>query len=128
MQTLLTNGIRISVETKYQHSQSDALADRYIHSYRITMLNESNDDVQLLKRHWFIVNSKGIVREVEGEGVIGKQPILAPGESHQYVSWSPLNTDIGKMHGHYTFIKVDSEEVFSVQIPAFKLICPFKNN
>jgi len=128
MQTLVTNGIRISVETKYQHSQSDALANRYIHSYRITISNESSHEVQLLKRHWYIVNSKGIVREVEGDGIIGKQPILAPGDSHQYVSWSPLNTDLGKMHGYYTFTKVKEEEFFSVHIPEFKLICPFKNN
>ena len=128
MQTLVTNGIRISVETKYQHSQSDSLANRFIHSYRITIANESAHQVQLLKRHWFIVNSKGIIREVEGEGVIGKQPILSPGESHQYVSWSPLNTDLGKMHGYYTFKTIESDNIFKVQIPEFKLICPHKNN
>lgn len=128
MQTLVTNGIRISVETKYQQNQSDALASRYIHSYRITISNESAHKVQLMKRHWFIVNSKGIIREVEGDGVIGKQPVLSPGESHQYVSWSPINTDMGKMYGYYTFNTIDSENTFKVQIPEFKLICPFKNN
>ena len=128
MQTSITNGIRINVETKYQANQSDSLANRFIHSYRITITNEGGNEVQLMKRHWFIVNAKGTVREVEGDGVIGKQPVLLPGESHQYVSWSPLNTDVGKMYGFYTFISLESGEPFKVIIPEFKLICPFKNN
>ncbi|MDH3648348.1 MAG: ApaG domain, partial [Saprospiraceae bacterium] len=84
--------------------------------------------VQLLKKHWFIFDSSGKVKEVEGDGVIGKQPILEPGQSHEYSSWCPLATAVGKMHGYYTMMRLDDRSLFQVGIPAFDLIAPFKLN
>ena len=128
METLFTNGIRVSVETQYQPTYSRPLELKFIFSYHITIENLSSETVQLLRREWEIFDSNGVIRKVEGEGVIGKQPVLAPGESHQYASWSPLTTEMGKMSGVYIFRRdVDNHE-FRVDIPDFRLIAPFKLN
>ena len=81
-----------------------------------------------LSRHWFIFDSNGTHREVEGEGVIGVQPILEPGEIHEYVSGCNLKTEMGKMWGAYTFKRIVDEQLFDVQIPEFQLLCSFKLN
>ena len=126
--SLVTHGIRITVETFYEADMSRPVLHRYVHSYRITIDNESEDMVQLLSRHWFIHDSNGSLREVQGEGVIGKQPLIAPGETHQYISQCPLMTDIGRMYGYYTMKRESSEEEIEVDIPEFLLIAPFKSN
>ncbi len=128
MDTLTTNGIKISVETFYQQNYSRPLENKYIFAYRIHIENRSSKTVQLMRRHWYIKDSSGSVREVEGEGVIGKQPVLRPGEGHQYVSWSPLISDIGKMYGTYLMLNKETKSQFRVSIPEFKLIAPFKQN
>ncbi len=128
METLITKGIKVSVETQYQSAYSRPLEMKYVFSYHIKIENLSNDTVQLLRRHWYIFDSNGVIREVEGEGVIGKQPILQPGESHEYASWSPLMTEMGKMYGSYLFVRESDEEQFRVQIPEFFLLAPFKLN
>ena len=128
METLITNGIKISVETFYQKSYSRPLENKYIFAYRIYIENLSSKTVRLMRRHWYIKDSSGTIREVEGEGVIGKQPTLSPGESHQYVSWSPLVSDIGKMYGTFLMLNKDTGSQFRVSIPEFKLIAPFKLN
>lgn len=128
MEALTTRGIKVSVETQYQQAYSRPLEMKYIFSYHITIENLSNETVQLLRRHWYIFDSTGVIREVEGEGVIGKQPILEPGESHQYASWSPLMTEMGKMYGSYLFINQVDGEQFRVEIPEFHLLAPFKLN
>ena len=128
MNTLTTNGITVSVETFYQHDQSNARIKQYIHAYRVTIENKSDLTVQLLRRHWFIVDSLGARREVEGEGVIGKQPTLSPGESHQYMSYCPLKSDIGKMYGTFLMAIRPDENEFFVRIPEFKLIAPHRLN
>lgn len=128
METLTTQGIRISVEPFYLPHESIPIQHRYVFAYRITIQNQSTETVQLLRRHWYIVESNGIVREVEGEGVVGLQPVLEPGESHQYTSWCPIMTDIGKMHGTFQMVKLENAATFEVQIPAFKLMPPFKMN
>ncbi len=128
MPTLVTNGISINVKMTYQNKHSDPSSMRYIHSYQITIENKSRTEVKLLKRHWFIQSGHGEIREVKGDGVIGKQPVLKPGEKHQYVSWAPLNTALGKMYGYYTFINTENLTEFEVKIPEFKLVAPFKNN
>ncbi len=87
METLTTQGIRISVEPFYLPHESIPIQHRYVFAYRVTILNQSPDTVQLLRRHWHIVESNGVRREVEGEGIVGLQPMLAPGESHQEVYW-----------------------------------------
>lgn len=128
METKITNGIKVSVETFYQDDYSRPIENKYIFAYRITIENRSDNTVQLMRRHWYIYDSNGIMREVEGDGVIGQQPILAPGEKHQYISWSHLFTDIGKMHGFYSFIRQIDGEMFKVAIPEFQLCTPFKKN
>jgi ApaG protein len=124
----ITNGIRVSVETFYQDEYSRPMDNRFIFAYRITIENNSMYTVQLMRRHWYIHDSNGITREVEGEGVIGQQPILLPREVHQYVSWSHLFTDIGKMRGYYIFVRQVDGEMFRVDIPEFSMIVPFKMN
>ena len=128
METLITRGIRVSVEPAYQPAYSKPLEFRFIFSYRITIENLSTSTVQLLRRHWVIWDSHGQIREVEGEGVIGEQPILIPGQTHQYESWCQLATDVGKMHGSYLMVDLGKGEEFSADIPQFTMIAPFKFN
>lgn len=123
-----TNGITVSVETFYQDDYSRPFEHKYIFAYRITIKNNSDYTVQLMTRHWYVYDSNGVMREVEGEGVIGLLPILAPNETHQYISWSHLFTDMGKMHGYYTFIRQIDSESFKVIIPEFHLVAPYKLN
>lgn len=128
METLITNGIRVSVETSYQPNYSDPAENKFIFAYRITIENLGRQTVQLLRRHWIITESTGVVREVEGEGVIGRQPVIQPGELHQYVSWSHISTGLGKMAGTYQMILSDSQESFVAEIPEFQLVAPFLLN
>ena len=128
MDTLITNDVRISVEAFYQPNYSKPDAGEYVFAYRITIENLNPFTVQLLRRHWLIFDSAGERREVEGEGVIGKQPILQPGGVHQYVSWSNLNSEIGSMQGTYQFSRADTNEIFEVDIPVFRLITPYRLN
>jgi len=128
METLTTKGVKINVETLYQVEHSNPVSNKYIHAYRITIVNTNDYTVQLMRRHWYILDSNGTLREVEGEGVIGQQPILPPGKAHRYVSWSPLATDIGKMYGSFKMMRQYDNSDFEVEIPEFKLIAPFKNN
>jgi ApaG protein len=123
-----TNGIKVSVEAFYQYEYSRPIDNKYIFAYRISIENNSDYTVQLMTRHWYVHDSNGIVREVEGEGVIGLLPILAPHEIHQYISWSHLFTDIGKMHGYYNFVRQIDGESFRVMIPEFHLVAPYKLN
>ena len=128
METYITKGIKISVESFYNEKHSDPEHSRFVHSYTVIIENKSEDTVQLLRRHWIIVDSLGPVREVEGEGVIGEKPVLSPGESHEYMSWCPLHTEIGKMSGTFLMIDLDRKEEFFVQIPEFKLIADQRLN
>lgn len=128
METLTTNGIKITVTTSYQSKFSKPLENRFVFAYTVDIENNNDFTVQLLRRHWHILDSNGILREVEGDGVIGKQPVLSPGESHQYISWSQLLTDLGKMYGTFLMIRLTDQEAFRVRIPEFKLVAPFKLN
>jgi len=124
----VTNGVSVSVETFYQPAQSNPLSSEYLFAYRITIENLSAVPVQLLSRHWYIVDSNGSNREVEGEGVVGEQPIIEPGESYQYVSAANLRSEIGKMFGTYNMVSHYDKKGFTVNIPEFQLIAPFKMN
>jgi ApaG protein len=128
METSITNDIKVSVESIYQPSYSKPVKNEYVFAYRITIENLSNHTVQLLRRYWHIWDSNAVEREVEGEGVVGDQPILKAGQSYQYVSGCPLVTDMGTMKGYFKMQKPDTEEFFDVEIPKFQLIAPFKNN
>lgn len=124
----VTNGVSVSVETFYQFAQSNPLNGEYLFAYRITIENLSAVPVQLLSRHWYIVDSNGSNREVEGEGVVGEQPIIEPSESYQYVSAANLRSEIGKMFGTYSMVSLYDKKGFTVNIPEFQLVAPFKMN
>jgi len=128
MVSKISEGVQISVETFYQSDYSNPTNHEFMFAYRITLENHNNFAVQLLRRQWYIFDSNGENREVEGEGVVGVQPVLQPGEQFQYVSGCNLKTEMGKMHGYYTMENQNSKAQFSVKIPAFEMIVPFKNN
>jgi len=128
METLITNGIKITVQPNYEPLHSNPMGGQYLFSYHISIENLSDSVVQLLSRHWYIFDSIGERREVQGDGVIGKQPVLQPGQIHEYGSWCPLTTPIGKMSGYYTMVKLDDDSFFDVSIPSFDLLGPAKLN
>lgn len=128
METAITSSIKVSVEAMYQPTYSKPLNHEYVYAYRVTIENLGNETVQLLRRHWHIWDSNGLLREVEGEGVVGEKPVLEPEQSHQYISGCPLRTDMGKMQGTYQMKRLSDNHLFDIAIPAFKLIPPFKNN
>lgn len=124
----VTEGITISVETFYQPDYSNPIGSEFMFAYRITIENNNTFPIKLLRRHWYIIDSNGTHREVEGEGVVGVQPLLAPGESYQYVSGSNLRTEIGKMYGNYQMENQLNKKMFEVKIPEFQMVVPFKLN
>ena len=124
----VTEGVSVTVESFYQSSQSNPVNGEYLFAYRITIENFSTMPVKLLRRHWHIVDSNGSHREVEGEGVVGVQPIIEPGNSYQYVSACSLRTDMGKMYGIYKMENLYNKKELIVQIPEFQMIAPFKMN
>lgn len=124
----VTEGVSVTVETFFQPRQSNPIASEYLFAYRITIENLSTMPVKLLRRHWHIIDSNGSYREVEGEGVIGQQPVIEPSGSHQYVSACSLRTDMGKMHGTYLMENLYNKKLFKVAIPEFQMIAPFKGN
>jgi ApaG protein len=126
--TETTAGIKVSVETFYQAAQSQPLRSHFVFAYRITLVNDSMHTVQLKSRHWIITDACGMTREVQGEGVVGEQPILEPGESFQYVSGCDFNTEIGIMKGSYKFERQIDMATFDVAIPEFMMTVPHKQN
>lgn len=124
----ISEGVEISVETFYQPDYSNPKQHEYMFAYRITIDNHNNFSIQLLKRHWHIFDSNGEYREVEGEGVVGEQPVLQPGEHYQYVSGCNLNTEMGRMVGTYQMVNQNNQKIFDVNIPPFELIVPAKFN
>lgn len=124
----ITEGISITVETFYNHQESNPLMNEYSFAYRVSIDNFSNFPVKLLRRHWHIFDSNGSYREVEGEGVIGQQPVLEPGDSFQYMSGAVIRTDMGRMVGNYQMENMLNKKLFEVQIPEFDLIAPYKMN
>ena len=124
MQTLTTSGVEVKVETFYQEDYSKPIVNEFVYSYRITLFNHNSFAVQLLRRVWIITDANSDVKTVEGEGVVGRQPVLDPGDSYQYVSGCNLSTPIGKMEGLYIFDNKISGKEFEVKIPVFRLIAP----
>ena len=126
--TAVTAGVKVTVKTEYQPSYSNPLQEHFVFTYRICIENNGLNTIQLLRRKWLIFDSNGTVREVEGEGVIGVQPVLETGETHEYVSGCNLKTTIGKMMGSYLMeILIDGKQFF-VKIPEFNLIVPYRLN
>ena len=128
MITEVTEGIKISVDTTYQPAQSRPGNSLFLFAYTISIENCSSEAVRLLRRHWYIYETTGHVREVEGVGVVGLQPELAPGEIHEYTSACDLSTEIGKMHGTYLMERVSSGKRFYVTIPEFVMAVPHALN
>lgn len=128
MTTQITHNIKISVRTRFQEEHSSPNQRHYLFSYHIIIENNSEYTIQLLRRHWHIFDSSGEYREVEGEGVVGEQPILASGEVYQYESACNLSTEIGKMYGTYLMERKIDGTQFNVDIPEFELIVPSKMN
>ncbi|HEY9560877.1 MAG TPA: Co2+/Mg2+ efflux protein ApaG [Anseongella sp.] len=128
MVTKITDGIKISVETLYQPEYSNPAGEHFMFAYQIRIDNLSDHSIQLLRRNWSIFDSNGTRREVEGEGVVGQQPIIEPGESHEYVSGCNLRTEFGAMSGFYQMQRLIDGRLFNVNIPEFQLFCPFKMN
>ncbi len=128
MTTAITKGIRISVETEYQPAYSNPAQFHFVFTYRITIENLGDHTIQLLRRHWHIHDAGQEVREVEGEGVVGLQPVLEPGDVHQYVSGCNLKSGMGKMYGTYLLERIIDGEKFRVSIPEFIMVVPHKLN
>ena len=116
----INDGIDIRVEVKYLKQDSDQIKGRHAFAYTITIKNNSDSWCQLLNRHWVITDADGSTEEVQGEGVVGEQPELNPGQGFRYSSYAVIETPIGSMHGIYEFQRKDGVK-FEVSIPAFSL-------
>ena len=124
----ITKGVKVSVETEYQPSYSSPSQYHYVFTYRITIENQSEFTIQLMRRHWFIHDAGFNQREVEGYGVVGQQPVLEPGQTHQYVSGCNLKSGIGKMVGTYEMERIVDGSNFRVKIPEFMMVAPVRLN
>ncbi len=120
----VTHGVRIQVMAQYSPEQSQPLQNQWFFLYTVQISNESVETVQLISRHWIITDGNHHVKEVRGLGVVGKQPVLDPGESFQYTSGCPLSTPFGSMRGTYQMLKSDGER-FDVEIGPFALTEPY---
>ena len=124
----VTQGIKISVETNFEGTFYKNYKVHFAFGYKVSIENRSKETVQLDSRHWQIMDALNNVEMVDGEGVIGKKPILQPGESHTYSSGSLLTSPFGAMHGHYNMINLATSNTFKVTIPSFKLSAQFALN
>lgn len=124
MVTLITQGIEVTVETLYQADYSRPLSNEFVFAYHINIHNHNPFTAQLLRRRWMITDAERNVKVVEGDGVVGRQPVLYPGDAHQYVSACNLATPIGKMRGIYVFENKATRKEFEVEVPEFKMETP----
>ena len=118
-----TERIRVSVETSYLPEQSDPAGERYVFAYTITIQNDGAQGAKLLRRHWIITDANGKVQEVNGEGVVGEQPHLAPGQGYRYSSGMIIETPVGTMQGSYQ-MQTDAGARFDAPIAPFRLAMP----
>jgi len=123
----VTRGIKVHVESEYAPERSQPSQNAWFFLYTITITNEGAETMQLLTRHWIITDGTGRVEEVRGPGVVGKQPVLAPGESFTYTSGCPLTTPFGVMEGTYQMVS-STGEAFDVRIAPFSLAEPYAIN
>lgn len=131
-----TQGISVRVASFYLEDQSEPEIGRYVWAYRVTIENQGDRTVQLMRRTWRITDGRGRVFHVEGEGVVGEQPVLAPGEAFEYTSGTPLETPSGFMTGHYHMVArngvrdpgmPEAPETFDIAIPTFSLDSPHQS-
>lgn len=119
----ITSGIKVEVECRYMASRSKPLEHYFVFPYHIRISNGSDRPAKLISRQWLITDGFGTVREISGDGVVGEQPYLMPGEQFEYTSWSSLVTPTGMMTGSYQMID-DLARFFKVAIPPFTLVVP----
>ncbi|HYM62679.1 MAG TPA: Co2+/Mg2+ efflux protein ApaG [Thermoanaerobaculia bacterium] len=123
MSDTTTRGIRIQVESFYVEERSEPRERYFFFAYRVRISNTGTETVQLISREWIITDSDGNVERVQGPGVVGEQPTLAPGETFEYTSYCPLRTDVGSMQGAY-FMRTAAGETFRAEIDPFTLAVP----
>ena len=123
MYRAVTRHIEVTVQPNFMPERSSAENSRFFWSYTIVITNTGDETVQLRTRHWIITDASGRRQEVRGEGVVGEQPVLAPGERFEYTSGVPLTTASGFMTGRYQMIS-ESGERFEIEVPTFSLDCP----
>lgn len=121
MSDMTTHGVRVGANAFYLPDESTPDDDEFVFGYRIVILNESDRTVTLLSRHWDLIDAQGELREVDGEGVVGQKPRLAPGEAFKYHSFAVLPTPWGTMEGHYNFRAEDNQEQLKIAIGRFYL-------
>lgn len=124
----VTRGIKISVQTSFEGTFYKNYKMHFAFGYQITIENQSKDSVQLTSRHWQIFDALNSVEVVDGKGVVGKKPVLKPGESYTYQSGCLLSSPIGAMRGHFNMVNFTTTKKFRVFIPTFKLSAPFALN
>ena len=125
MYEAVTRSIKVIVEPIFLDEQSAPDEDHFVWAYQIRIENDSLEQVQLINRHWRITDAYGQLNEVRGEGVVGEQPTLQPGETFEYTSGTPLGTPSGIMVGSYE-MKTSGGERFDIEIPAFSLDSPYQ--
>ncbi len=124
----ITEGIRVSVRPSYQMEESSPQQHYYLFAYEVEIRNESAEKVQLMSREWHITDGVGSERYVQGDGVIGEQPILEPGASHRYLSYCDFKTFAGRMAGFYYMHRFSDGRSLRVEIPEFEMVAPFIQN
>ncbi len=115
--------IRVSVNTEYLREQSTPEDNRYVFAYHIRISNQGEQAATLRSRHWFIADGNADVQEIKGDGVVGEQPTIEPGETYRYSSGSVLSTQVGSMRGYYV-MEADDGTLFQASIPVFTLAYP----
>lgn len=125
MESLTTEGVEISVKNHFEEEFSKPSEAHFIFSYQITIRNENDYPVKLISRKWFVFDAKGDHYEVEGEGVIGEQPVISSGREHTYDSGTSITSSIGRMRGYYIMENILTGDNFKVYIPEFDLVAPF---
>ena len=119
-----TRGVHVRVEPQFDRERSDPEQEHWFFLYTVTITNQGEETVQLLRRHWIITDGEGHVEEVRGPGVVGDQPVLRPGESYTYTSGCPLTTAFGFMQGTYQMVTANGEE-FDAEVASFELSEPY---
>lgn len=120
MSSAVTRGVKVEVESEFVPERSNPDRNVYFFVYHVTITNEGQETVQLISRHWIITNGEGRKENVQGPGVVGEQPTLAPGEAFEYTSFCPLDTPFGMMHGTYQMVTEDGMK-FEAEIAPFTL-------
>jgi ApaG protein len=128
MPTAITHDVKVKVDTDYIPQQSNPLLSEFFFAYHISIENQGEHTIQLLRRQWFIFDALQPRRMVEGEGVVGLKPIIPSGKKHNYSSGCLINGQFGRMSGNYLFVRLVDDYQFYVEIPAFDFIYPVRLN